>query len=126
MADYVAYLRVEGVDPEELGEPFRDLAHDVFGDLSENHDDVSGVIPVFSPQYDPRLLEDNEVALDRETADVLLDAAGSLRDDIASGRTYGFDDAAHRENVDELENAYEALQNQLREEPDAVEEADSE
>lgn len=54
------------------------------------------------------------VTVERKHAETLLEAAGTLRDDIASGRTWGWDDAESRENAGDLEECYRALQDELR------------
>lgn len=51
-----AYIRVDGLSADELGEEFRELANDVFDSLQEQHsDDVEGVVPVFNEEVEPRI-----------------------------------------------------------------------
>lgn len=51
-----AYLRVDGLSADDVGEEFRGLANDVFAALRYHHGDaVEGVVPVFDEAADPRL-----------------------------------------------------------------------
>lgn len=53
------YYRVEGVGADDVGEPFRELANDIFSAIEEHHGDaIEGVVPVFNEEFDPRLGDD--------------------------------------------------------------------
>ena len=54
------------------------------------------------------------VTIERSHAETLLEAAGSLRDDIASGRQWGVDETECRENAGKLDEAYDTLRTRLR------------
>jgi hypothetical protein len=73
-----AYLRIDGLDPEDLDDVdpqlFNDLANGVFAHLNDEQpelfDQHEGVIPVRNPEHDPRLLEATAVYAHRdETVD---------------------------------------------------------
>lgn len=63
----------------------------------------------------PLTTNERIVHLEINHAETLLEAAGVLRDDIASGKSYGFDQEEHDENTDSLEAAYQALRSALEE-----------
>lgn len=50
------YYRVDGVSPDDVGDPFREIANEIFHALREHHGDaIEGVIPVVNEEFDPRL-----------------------------------------------------------------------
>lgn len=53
------------------------------------------------------------VRLEVSHAEALLEAAGCVRNDIASGHRYGLDEESHAENTARLEAAYRALRAKL-------------
>ncbi|WP_135830625.1 hypothetical protein [Halorussus halobius] len=69
-----AYLRIEGLDPEDLDDAdpdlFGELANGVFAHLHDEAPDLfeqhGGVIPVRQPEHDPRLLETTAVYAHRD------------------------------------------------------------
>lgn len=69
-----AYLRIQGLDPEDLDdadrELFNDLANGVFAHLHDEHPNLfeqhEGVIPIRNPEHDPRLLETTAVFAHRD------------------------------------------------------------
>lgn len=54
------------------------------------------------------------VLLEREHAETLLEATGTLRDDIANGRDWGVTNEDTFENAGDLEDAHRVLQDKLR------------
>ncbi|WP_135827288.1 hypothetical protein [Halorussus halobius] len=71
-----AYLRIEGLDPEDLDdadpELFNDLANGVFAHLRDEapalYEHHEGVIPVRQPEHDPRLLDTTAVYAHRDAS----------------------------------------------------------
>jgi len=101
------------------------------GGVPETFDDLAGTCEHCGDDVDPERLIEGEcpgchyhepiadggqdvVTIEQEYANTLLEAAGTLRDDIASGRQWGVDAEASRENAGELEDAFQALQGELR------------
>lgn len=112
----VVYLRIDGLDVSDVDDRLGEVANVVHDEFYDDHgESLDGVIPVRNPERDPRLHDEDDVVLDRDHAETLLEAAGTLRDDLASGRDWGTDDPGHQANARDLKNAYEALQADLRE-----------
>ncbi|WP_135852593.1 hypothetical protein [Halorussus salinus] len=63
----VVYLRIDGLDTgESIDEDVREAANSAFVDLRLQGYDVDGVVPVFRPERDPRVLETAMVYAHRE------------------------------------------------------------
>jgi hypothetical protein len=70
----VAYLRIDGLDPEDFDQThhhlFNDLANGVFAHIRDDHpdlyEDLEGIIPVRNVEHDPRLLETTAVYAHRD------------------------------------------------------------
>lgn len=81
--DDVAYIRVDGLTADEIGEDLLDVANDVFNALRETYGDaVDGVVPVFNEQADPNLVDadtcaekDCERPVDHRIHGVVIDGA---------------------------------------------------
>lgn len=80
------YLRIDGVDGDDLGDNAHYLANHVFASISRKglYDDLHGVVPVRNPEYDPRLPGPDEVTVDADALDAVLELADARLDDDLS------------------------------------------
>lgn len=118
------YLRIDGVDDDDLGDRVHYLANRVFSSIVKagHFEELHGVVPVRNAAYDPRLPGPGEVTVDADALGIVLDLADArLDDDLATIRSGGDAESIGYSSYTtrDANDAINELETALREQGDA-------